>query len=116
MKINFGRIFKGLLLIISISLTVLDASAQNSALSKSTLSGYLRDKSSGEMMGNVVVNAQVSGVRTTTNNYGFVSLTITKGEGQWLQFRYPGLITDSFYWSAKKDTTITVELAAVEQM
>lgn len=68
------------------------------------------------MMGNVVVNAQVSGGRTTTNNYGFFSLTLTKGEGQWLQFRYPGLLTDSFYWSAKKDTTITVELVAVEQI
>ena len=68
------------------------------------------------MMGSVVVNAQVSGVRTTTNNYGFFSLTLIKGEGQWLQFRYPGLVTDSFYWSAKKDTTITVELAAVEQI
>ena len=113
---TFRKFVNGILLMLCISLTVLDASAQNSALSKSTLSGYLRDKSSGEMMGNVVVNAQVSGVRTTTNNYGFFSLTITKGEGQWLQFRYPGLITDSFYWSAKKDTTITVELAAVEQI
>ena len=102
MKMTFRKFVNGILLMLCISLTVLDASAQNSALSKSTLSGYLRDKSSGEMMGNVVVNAQVSGVRTTTNNYGFFSLTITKGEGQWLQFRYPGLITDSFYWSAKR--------------
>ncbi|MSP09845.1 MAG: hypothetical protein EXR23_05730 [Flavobacteriaceae bacterium] len=113
---NFRKIVNGILLILSISLTVLDASAQNTALAKSTISGYLRDKSSGEMMGSVVVNAQVSGVRTTTNNYGFFSLTLTKGEGQWLQFRYPGLLTDSFYWSAKKDTTITVELAVVEQI
>ena len=44
-----------MLLIISFSIVVIDASAQNTALAKSTISGYLRDKSSGEMMGNVVV-------------------------------------------------------------
>ena len=60
-------------LIISFSIVVIDASAQNTALAKSTISGYLRDKSSGEMMGNVVVNAPISGVRTTTNNYGVVA-------------------------------------------
>ena len=68
------------------------------------------------MMGNVVVNAPISGVRTTTNNYGFFSITLNKGQSQWMHFRYPGLISDSFYWSAKKDTTITIELAAVEQI
>ena len=95
MKFKIRNLINGMLLIISFSIVVIDASAQNTALAKSTISGYLRDKSSGEMMGNVVVNAQLSGVRTTTNNYGFFSLTLTKGEGQWLQFRYPGLLTDN---------------------
>ena len=76
MKFDIRNVISRSLLILSFALISIDLSAQGLAPLRSTLSGYLRDKSSGEMMGNVVVLAQKSGVRTTTNNYGFFSITL----------------------------------------
>ena len=79
---------------------------------KASISGYLREKSSGEMLGNVVVAAAPSNTRTLSNSYGFFSITLAKGQSQWVYFRFPGFDTDSLYWSAKSDTAVNIELSA----
>ena len=81
---------------------------------KASISGYLREKSSGEMLGNVVVAAAPSNTRTLSNSYGFFSITLTKGQPQWVYFRFPGFYTDSLYWSAKLDTAVNIELDAIQ--
>jgi len=81
---------------------------------KASISGYLREKSSGEMLGNVVVAAAPNNSRTLSNSYGFFSITLAKGQAQWVYFRFPGFDTDSLYWSAKSDTAVNIELAATQ--
>lgn len=81
---------------------------------KASISGYLREKSSGEMLGNVVVAAAPSNTRTLSNSYGFFSITLTKLQPQWVYFRFPGFYTDSLYWSAKLDTAVNIELDAIQ--
>jgi hypothetical protein len=81
---------------------------------KASISGYLREKSSGEMLGNVVVAAAPSNTRTLSNSYGFFSITLTKAQPQWVYFRFPGFYTDSLYWSAKLDTAVNIELDAIQ--
>ncbi len=81
---------------------------------KASISGYLREKSSGEMLGNVVVAAAPSNTRTLSNSYGFFSITLRKGQPQWVYFRFPGFYTDSLYWSAKLDTAVNIELDAIQ--
>ncbi|MBM3938127.1 MAG: TonB-dependent receptor, partial [Sphingomonadales bacterium] len=81
---------------------------------KASISGYLREKSSGEMLGNVVVAAAPSASRTLSNSYGFYSITIPKGQAQWVYFRFPGFYADSIYWTAKADTAVNIELFAIQ--
>ncbi len=83
---------------------------------KASISGYLREKSSGEMLGNVVVAAAPSNTRTLSNSYGFFSITLTKGQSQWVYFRFPGFYADSLYWTAKADTAVNIELGAMQSV
>ena len=92
------------------------AKAQIVANSKASISGYVTESSSGEMLGNVVVASNVAGLRTLTNSYGFFSLTLPKGRAQWIYFRFPGFRMDSLYWNATKDTSVNIELAAAQQV
>ncbi|MDA1181999.1 MAG: TonB-dependent receptor plug domain-containing protein [Bacteroidetes bacterium] len=87
--------------------------AQNTP-QKASISGYLREKSSGEMLGNVLVAVLPSASRTLSNNYGFYSITLTKGQAQWVYYRFPGFYTDSVYWTAKADTALNIELDAIQ--
>ena len=54
-----------------------------------TISGYLRDKESGETLPGATVLADNSGLGTITNAYGFYSLTLPEGEHQ-LTFTFVG--------------------------
>lgn len=53
-----------------------------------TLSGYVRDES-GESLINATIYDLTDGIGTTTNEYGFFSLTLPEGEHQ-LRFSYVG--------------------------
>ena len=85
-----------------------------SPISKASISGYLREKSSGEMLGNVVIAATPNASRTLSNSYGFYSITIPIGQPQWVYFRFPGFYADSVYWTAKADTAVNIELSAIQ--
>ena len=60
----------------------------SSATSRHTLSGYVRD-AGGESLINVTVWDQTTGQGTTTNAYGFYSLTLPEGEHN-IRFSYLG--------------------------
>lgn len=54
-----------------------------------TISGYVRDSDTGENLLGATILDKVSGAGTTTNEYGFYSITILKGVAV-LQFSYVG--------------------------
>lgn len=85
--------------------------AQSKPVVKASMSGYLRESSSGEMLGNVVVVATGSGERTLTNSYGFFSLTLLRKHAEWVVFKFPGFDVDSVFWSTQSDTAVNIELA-----
>ena len=62
-------------------LMLLMASVQASA-QKITVSGYVTDSVSGERMINAAVYEKASYIGTTTNNYGFYSLSLTPGKAE----------------------------------
>ncbi|MDX5348215.1 MAG: carboxypeptidase-like regulatory domain-containing protein, partial [Hymenobacteraceae bacterium] len=74
MKTIFNRLT--LLLLLMSLFTGLPAQAQE----KVTLSGYLKDKASGEgLIGATVSVKELADTGTGTNEYGFYSLTVPKG-------------------------------------
>lgn len=77
---------------------------------KATINGYLRDRESGENLigGNVVCIDDFSG--TSTNVYGFYSITLPMG---WVNMNFSYVGYESFQQSfpLQKDTTINIELS-----
>lgn len=70
------NLVKNILLFLFISLFVFQASAQN----KHTVSGYVKDKTNGENSVGATVYIKELLKGTTTNAYGFYSITIEEGE------------------------------------
>lgn len=74
------------------------------AQKKVSISGYVREKSSGEMLGGAsifIIPAQSS---TFTNTYGFYSITTSVNVPQKIYVKAPGFELDSFLWEATSDT------------
>lgn len=65
------------------------AQAQNNS-SKRTISGYVRERGSSELLIGVNVYLPGTTIGTTTNNYGFYSLTLPAGDTLTLAFSYVG--------------------------
>nr|WKN37178.1 TonB-dependent receptor [Tunicatimonas sp. TK19036] len=75
-----------------------------------TISGYIRDAANGEdLIGATVAVKELSGTGTTTNVYGFYSLTLPRGDYQ-LTYSYIGYESKGFPISLTADQTLTVEL------
>ena len=79
------------------------------SLSKYTLSGYLRDKKSGEVLigANVYVKGTSTGVMT--NGYGFYSLTLNKGTYP-LAFSYMGYKEKLIEINLEENTRMSVDM------
>lgn len=74
-----------------------------------TLSGNVRDGQTGEdLIGVSIVDAN-SGAGTTTNVYGFYSLTVPKGQHQFV-FSYIGFENDTLNINLQENRTHTIEL------
>ena len=74
-------------ILLSLFLMPLCLWAQNQ---KVTISGYIKDGSTGEdLIGATALATDLDGVGTTTNIYGFYSLTMPAGEHQ-VAFQYLG--------------------------
>ncbi|HSJ68660.1 MAG TPA: TonB-dependent receptor [Anditalea sp.] len=76
---------------------------------KITLSGYVRDASSGEELLGASVLVKGTGDGSVTNHYGFYSLQIAEGN-QILQFSYMGYETQTVTLSLDQNTTFSIEL------
>lgn len=75
-----------------------------------TLSGYVRDES-GESLINATVYDLTHGIGTTTNEYGFFSLTLPEGEHQ-LRFSYVGYADKVEKMRIEKDIHCNMSLHA----
>jgi hypothetical protein len=80
-----------------------------------SISGYVTEKSSGEMLGGVAVALYPSRYSTSTNSYGFYSISVRKNVPQKIYYRFPGFQLDSFIWSAKSDTSFSVAMVLMPQ-
>ena len=74
-----------------------------------TLSGYLRDQRSGEVLIGAHIYEQDSWEGTTTNAYGFFSLTLPAGSHR-LKFRFLGYEEKEIELVFDRDRTINIEL------
>ena len=94
-----------LLIGLGLLLTATDIRAQN----RITLSGYVRDGSTGEDLIGATVQVAGTSTGTITNLYGFYSLTIPQGASQ-IQVSYVGYELYSLEKDFQSDETINVEL------
>jgi hypothetical protein len=76
---------------------------------KLTLSGYVKDSSSGETINNAVISVKNSKASAVTNSFGFFSLTITPGNWN-LQVSATGFNQFEYPLSLKKDEQIIFAL------
>lgn len=76
---------------------------------KATINGYLRENGSGENLIGATVFDRNSGLGSTTNYYGYYSLTLPVGEVS-LDYSYVGAPKSLLTFYLSKDTTVNVGL------
>ncbi|MCT4562347.1 MAG: TonB-dependent receptor [Crocinitomicaceae bacterium] len=82
---------------------------------KFTISGSIRDTTNGESMIGVMIRpVGVSGVGAISNEYGFYSMTLPRGEYE-LSFSYSTFVTKVKKVDLKEDVTLNIKLAPVVQ-
>lgn len=76
---------------------------------KFTVSGYVTDGTSSETLigTNIIESHQLQG--TTTNPYGFYSITLPEGEAD-LRFSYLGYATQQFKFQLRQDTLLNISM------
>jgi hypothetical protein len=80
-----------------------------------TISGYVEDLASRERLIGVNVLASELRAGTTTNNFGFFSLSLPEGTHT-ISFSYLGYDSYVFNWQAQKDTILTIRLTEYTTM
>src|SRR3970282_1954997 len=86
-------------------------SAPDKSQEKVTLNGYVKDVENGEELIGVTVYIPQLQAGTSSNSYGFYSLTVAPGRYQ-VQFSYVGFRTVTLEIDLQKDTSRNIELAA----
>jgi len=81
-----------------------------------TISGFVREKGSQELLPGTNVFIENSPYGTTTNTYGFYSLTVPKSDSVLITFSYVGFERISVLKSAKSNLEISIELTPVTQL
>lgn len=77
---------------------------------QATLSGFISDKTSGETLSNATISLYPNGTSTTTNTYGFYSITILASEKQIVYVTLSGFEIDSFHWDAQRNREQNAQL------
>ncbi len=110
-----GYCFIFLIITLSVSSIFGQNVTQRRPSGKYTVSGYMKDSLSTEsMIGATVYNrSDMSG--TSTNPYGFYSITLPAGEVD-LVFSYVGYVTKQLSFTLAKDTVININLAGSVQL
>jgi len=74
-----------------------------------TISGFIEDSLSGERLVSAIIYDQKTGKGTVSNEYGFYSLSVPKGEAV-LNFSYLGFQSKDYHLSIRKDFHFTISL------
>lgn len=90
-----------------------DPGQANPIVKKHTISGYLKDKLTGEVLIGAYVYAKGTSLGTCTNAYGFYSLTLPDGDYD-LMFSFIGYKSVMQQYSIKANQKISVELDAIK--
>ena len=108
LNINFKQILKSIFFIFqSLFFLVCNISAQRAE--KYTISGYMTDSISTESLIGATVYGKTNIAGTTTNQYGFYSLTLPAGEVE-LTYSYVGYSTQTVSFQLRRDTVINMNL------
>ncbi len=118
MKSIYNQLVKSVFLLglVFSGIALLDAQNSQSKAAQITVSGYVREKASGEMMGGVRIGTANNSEYTTTNNYGFYSYTMSAGKQQYLYFLMSGFFGDSILIEGDKDVDVNMALQVIERM
>jgi hypothetical protein len=99
-------------ILVILFLTGIGAQAQGSV----TLSGYVKDSTNGEVMTSCMISSDESKSSTTSNNYGFYSLSLTPGKNS-VTFFSPGYRSFTLDIDIIKNETRNIDLSpAFEKM
>ncbi len=80
---------------------------------KYTISGYVKDNSSGEELLYAVIGVRGQNVGTSTNQYGFYSLSLPKGEYD-IVFAYLGFYSDTLHVNLNKNFSKNILLEKLD--
>jgi hypothetical protein len=105
----FTPMYKYILFFVILCNSFFIATAQKSTQKKSTISGYVTEEKSGEKIIGATIYLTDLDVGTTTNNYGFYSITLPSGTHN-LEVRYLGFVTKTEDVNAKNDVRLDVKL------
>jgi CarboxypepD_reg-like domain/TonB-dependent Receptor Plug Domain/TonB dependent receptor len=106
---KFTAMNKKIILLILCNLFIMIASAQKSADKKYTISGYVTEEKTGEKINGASIYVEELKVGTTTNIYGFYSITIPSGSYT-IEYRYLGFASVEKTVNATTDTKLDVKL------
>ncbi len=79
---------------------------------KITLSGYVLDKNTGEHLIGANIYDKGNNIGHITNNFGFYSIVLTKGNSYTIQYSFVGYTSSSLTIMPQTDTTINIRLTA----
>ena len=82
---------------------------------KFTISGYVTDGTSSETLIGVNIVESHQGQGTTTNPYGFYSITLPEGETE-LRFSYLGYTTETHHFTLAQDTLLNIRMKGNAQL
>ena len=81
-----------------------------------TVSGFVRESGSRELLPGVNVYIENSGFNTATNTYGFYSLTVPKSDSVTISYSFVGYEKQYVPISAKSDKQLSIELVSANQL
>ena len=111
-----NRIISSFIFLVFISPLLLGENSLNSGTQKKiTISGHVRDQANGEVLSGVTIFENNLKQGTSTNSYGFYSLTITSGDYD-LQFSYIGYVSVNKKGFTDRAITLDISLEASENI
>ncbi|MCF2446964.1 TonB-dependent receptor [Dyadobacter sp. CY345] len=81
-----------------------------------TVSGFVREQGSRELLPGVNVYIENSTLNTATNTYGFYSLTIPKSDSAYVSYSFVGYEKQNIRINARADSQISIDLVSANQL
>jgi hypothetical protein len=86
------------------------------AQDKITISGFIREKSSRELLPGVNIFIENTAYGTSSNTYGFYSITMPKSDSVWVNYSFVGYAKRRILLSSRNSGQLNVDLEPVNQL